>query len=147
MKMPIMTAKSAIRTTMPTRKRLPTWNSPTMRFLLALCDRGGGRARPAGKPHRAEILHEDRVPGARGLLEGADELEPALVEERDPVGDRARHDDVVRDHDRGCAYAVVDVEDELPDLLRRQRVESRRRLVVEDDLRLERDRAGERDAL
>src|SRR5258706_4193307 len=146
MKMPIMTAKSAIRTTMPTRKRLPTWNSPTMRFLLALCDRGE-RSRPAGKPHRAEILHQDRVPGARGLLEGADELEPALVEERDPVGDRARHDDVVRDDDRRRADAVVDVDDELPDLLGSQRVEPRRRLVVEDDLRLERDRAGERHAL
>src|SRR5262249_39024620 len=144
MKTPIITASSAIKTTMPTRKRLPTWGSVTIAALDY--SRNGRRparsgARAAGKPHRPEILLQDGMASPGGLLEGADELEASLVEERDPRRHRPRGRDVVR-HDHGRRpQPDVQVDDELRDLLGGHGVESRRGLVVEDDLRLEGDRA------
>ena len=95
------------------------------------CVDGREDAGAAREAHGAEVLHEHGVAAAGGLVEGSDELEPALVQEGQPVGDRSGGDDVVGDDDRGRLQPDVDVDDELGDLLRasagRGRSSARRR--------------------
>ena len=52
----------------------------------------------------------------------------------------------MRDHDRGGAERVVQLADELPDDRERDRVEPGKGLVIEDEHRVEHQRAGERHA-
>ena len=77
----------------------------------------------------------------------ADLLDPALAHDHDPVGQRERLLLVVGDVDRGDPELALD----RPDLLAQDDpdlgVERRQRLVEEQDLRLDGERAGERDAL
>src|SRR5262249_19291788 len=157
MKMPSITATSAMRTTIPTRNRRPTWGSLTMASLdysrngRRAARRGSGNRREgpraAGEPHRPEVLLQDRMASPGRLIERADELETPLVEECDPGGHGPRGHDVVGHDDGRRLQPDVQVDDELGDLLGSHGVESRRRLVVEDDLRLEGDRAREGHAL
>src|SRR5215468_2926882 len=157
MKMPSITATSAMRTTIPTRNRRPTWGSLTIAALdysrngrrAALGGRGNRRERPgpAREPHRPEVLQQDRMASLGRLFERADELETPLVEEGHPGGHGPRRHDVVGHDDGGRLQPDVQVDDELGDLLGSHGVESRCRLVVKDELRLEGDRAREGHAL
>ncbi len=70
----------------------------------------------------------------------------ALGHEVQVVDDLERLVDVVRDDDRRDAERVVQLADELADDAERNRIESRERLVVHHEHRIERDRARERDA-
>ena len=63
-----------------------------------------------------------------------------------PVRDRGDLLDVVGDHDAGEPERVVELADEGHEHAGRDRVLAGQRLVVEDDLRIERDGPGERDA-
>src|SRR3546814_8888622 len=58
-----------------------------------------------------------------------------LLDHRDPVGDLARARHVVGDRQRRRAQAAHAFEDQLVDHVGHDRVEARRRLVEEDDLR------------
>src|SRR5215470_6371081 len=108
MKMPIMTATSATKTTIPTRNRRPTCCSPTMGgcsfgatshpLILPHCRICPGATREA---HRPEVVLEHGMPDPGGFLERAQELEAALMKKRDAVGYRAGGHDVVGDHDGG----------------------------------------------
>ena len=72
--------------------------------------------------------------------------EPALVQEQDLVAQAVRLAEVVRHHhDLGAGR--VQRGDDLLDLVRRARVEARRRLVEEQDFRSQRPHAGEREPL
>src|SRR5215472_300601 len=143
MKIAIIVTASATMTTIPTRKRRPTCSPATSHSLR----QRGVDTRPARESHGAEILLENRVAAPDRLLEGPHELEPTLVEEDDAGRDGPGRHDVVRDDDGRGVHAHVDVGDELRDLLGGYRVEAGRRLVVHDDLGLERDRARQRHAL
>src|SRR5262249_6678099 len=70
-----------------------------------------------------------------------------LVEHRDAVGDRAREGQVVRDDDLRVAAVRADAADQPTDLLGQDRVEVGRRLVVQDQLGVDREGAGDGDAL
>src|SRR6266850_4498459 len=71
----------------------------------------------------------------------------AHVQDRDPVGDVHDHAHVVLDQDHGDAPLLVDVEDEARHVLLLLVVAAAHRLVEEKDLRVERQRAAELDAL
>ena len=97
---------------------------------------------------RADEAHHELV--RRVLVEvarPADLLDPALVHHRDPVGDLHRLLLVVRD-DHGRRVRLV-VESAQPDaqVLADARVERAERLVEQQHLRLDRERAGERHPL
>src|SRR5262249_43226394 len=143
MKMATMTARSPKRTTIPTRNLRPTCVSAIRQILPYNRNHAGS----AWKAHRAEVVLENGLSGPRRGTEGPDELKAALVKKGHTVGHRARHDDVVSHDDRGDLQADIEVFDQLGDLLRADRIEPRGRLVVEDDLRLERNRSGQRDSL
>src|SRR2546426_9105751 len=71
----------------------------------------------------------------------------AHVEHRDTVGDVHDHAHVVLDQDHGDAPLLVDVEDEARHVLFLFVIASAHRLVEQQDLRVERERAAELDAL
>src|SRR5262245_30209657 len=121
MKIPSMATKRATSTTSPTRKRRPTCGSAMLLLTRRLLNRREG-SRAAREAHGPEVFEEHRMARARRLVERPDELEAALVEEGEPVRDRPRRRDVVRDDDRRRLKAVVDVRDELGDLLGGHRV-------------------------
>src|SRR5579859_1450332 len=80
-----------------------------------------------------ELLHERiaaRIYVGRGSL--PDYL--SLVEHRDAIGDLSRTHHVVRDRKRGCTYILDGRDDQIVDDVGHDRVETRRRLVEENDL-------------
>src|SRR5262245_9181597 len=81
------------------------------------------------------------------LVERSLHEDPSFVDHRDPVGDVEGAADVMGHHDRGHVPLLLEAADQLADRVRRERVEAGRRLVVDHDLGLERDRAGQADAL
>src|SRR5262249_1684899 len=74
-------------------------------------------------------------------------LDSTPAQEGHPVGDREAELELVGDDDRGDAQALLERADQLADAALVRRVEARRRLVVEDHARLERDAARDADAL
>ena len=74
-------------------------------------------------------------------------LDAALVEHGDPAADRIGAAHVVGDDDTRDAEPFAHAHHQLIDDGARDRVESRRRLVIQDVLRTQRDRAGNADAL
>jgi len=101
------------------------------------------------RPHRAsrnELLH-DGVRGALDLIRRADLLDLALVQHGDPVRYLIGAVHVVGDGHRGHAQLLPEIDDQVVDRVRRDRVEPRGRLVVQDDLGVHGDCAGEAHAL
>jgi hypothetical protein len=74
-------------------------------------------------------------------------LDPALVEDRDAVGERERFLVIVGDEDRGQAELVVDLAQRAAQLAPDLGVERSERLVEQQDARVAGERPGERDAL
>ena len=104
--------------------------------------------RPADAVHRADELgHERRRRVAVDVLRGVDLLEPAGVHHADAVGDRQRLGLVVGDEQRGDPEPLLDAADLAAQLVADARVERRERLVEQQHGRLDRQRAGDRDAL
>src|SRR5258706_863291 len=81
------------------------------------------------------------------LVRRADERETGVLQERDTVGHEEGRRDVVRHEDGRRAEPFVQVGDQAVDRHRRDRVEAGRRLVVEEDVRLQGDGPRERHAL
>ena len=81
------------------------------------------------------------------LARAADLLEPAVVDDRDLVGDLHRLVLVVRDEDGRHVDDVVELAKPLAELGADARVERAERLVEEEHLRLGRERASEAHAL
>ena len=81
------------------------------------------------------------------VLRRADLLDAPVVHEHDLVGDLHRLLLVVRDEDRRDVHLVVETAQPLAELLPHARVERAERLVEEQHLRLDRERARERHAL
>ena len=69
--------------------------------------------------------------------------DPAEVHHRHPVGDVPRQPEVVADHERGQAELVAQAQEQLQDLAAHRRVERRHRLVGDEDLRPQREGAGD----
>ena len=80
-------------------------------------------------------------------LRAADLDDAADVHDRDPVGDLADHREVVRDEDVGEVELVLEALQQVQDLRLHRDVERRDRLVADDQLRLERERARDADPL
>ena len=78
---------------------------------------------------------------------GAISIDLAEVEHRDAVGDVAHHREVVRDEQIGEPEALLQVDQQVDDLRLDVHVERGDRLVGDDEFRLERERARNRDAL
>ena len=97
---------------------------------------------------RAEEAHHEPVRGlVVELARAADLLDPAVVHDRDPVGDGHRLLLVVRDQDGRDVDLVVQPAQPLAQLGAHLGVERAERLVEQQHLRLDRERAGERHAL
>ena len=71
----------------------------------------------------------------------------AVLQHGDPVGDLGHDAEIVRDEEDGRAVLLPQRVDQLQDLRLGRHVERRRRLVGDDELRLERERHGDHDAL
>ena len=98
--------------------------------------------------HGADELGHERGRGVRVELVGKrDLLERAVLHHADPVGHRQRLLLVVRDEQRGDAESLLHRPDLLAQLQPDLRVERGQRLVEQQHLRLDRQRAGQRDAL
>ena len=72
---------------------------------------------------------------------------PAEVHHRDPVGDVPRQPEVVGDHEDAETELLTELEQEREDLAADRRVEAGDRLVGDQQLRLEGERAGDQHAL
>ena len=83
---------------------------------------------------------EQRV-GVRGLDDGAE------IHHRDAVGDVLYDGEIVRDEDVGEPEPVLQVAQQIEDLRADRDVERGDRLVADDQLRLDRERARNGDAL
>ena len=87
------------------------------------------------------------------MVEAAHRFEVALdqdallADHRDSVDDGGKRVEIVGYHDHGQAQSVSEVGDQRVERGGGDRVEPRRRLVEEEDLRIERQRARERRAL
>src|SRR5687767_7857014 len=107
------------RTTSATRMSNPTLNSRPFFAMTAptyvsepRCFHGT-RRRPLD-----ELLH-DRIVRVAELLRRPQLVHDALIEERDPIGDREDRREVVRDHERRHAQRVRQLADQLVDATRR----------------------------
>ena len=110
---------------------------------------------------RSRLARAARAPGsptaARGYRDGAARRtaprrrrgldDPAEIHHRDAVGDVLHHREIVRDEDVGEAEPVLQIAQQIDDLRPDRDVERRDRLVADDELRLDRERAGDGDAL
>src|SRR5262249_53680401 len=85
--------------------------------------------------------------GVRQLGRGETLGDAPLGQHRDAIGDGPREGQVVRDDDLRGAAGVADALDQVPDLLGEQWVEICRWLVVEDELGIDRQGAGDGDPL
>ncbi len=101
-----------------------------------------------GLGHRRQQRLGVRVPGRREQLLGGRHLhDPADVHHRDAVADVLDHRQVVRDEEVGEPQLVLQLEQQVEDLRLHRDVERRHRLVGDDQPRIERQRAGDADAL
>ncbi len=92
-----------------------------------------------------ELAHQRIVAAAQGLgraLRG----DAAIGDEDDVIGDREGLVDIVRDDDAGHAERVVELADQPRGHAHRDRIKAGEGLVIHDQLRIERDRARQRDA-
>ena len=110
----------------------------------------GARLRPRPRS-RGSPTAAPRVYGCTGreeeLVGGAELDDLAEVHDRDPVGDVAHDAEVVRDEDVGEVELVLQVVEQVEHLRLDRDVERRDRLVGDDQLRVQRERAGDADAL
>src|SRR4051795_8747308 len=125
----------------------------------------GGTAPPKGQYHIRwfvvePLFHSERATRLAGkelahkLVVGVEELrrrsglhDPALPQHRDVVRNTARGHDVVRDDDVAAAVLRVHFLDQLAEKSGADRVQARVRLVEENDLRIEHERASKTGAL
>ena len=98
-------------------------------------------------PLTVEIGLEPRIVGKQELADrtGGDNL--FMPKHRDPVADRKQAVEIVRDHEHSEAERLLQRADEIVEIAGGNRVEARGRLVEEHDLRIERERPRQRDAL
>ena len=101
-----------------------------------------GRRRPRRRSPRRRAW-----PAGRDLVGRADLLDAALVQDGDAVGELQRLVLVVGDEDGGVAGRVVELAQPAAQLLAHLGVERAERLVEQQHPRLDRERAGQRDAL
>ena len=98
--------------------------------------------------HAAEELGDERIAGDRGTALGVADLhDRAGAHHGEPVGDRERLVLVVRDMDRGDAGAGEQLGELVAQATFSFASSAAERLVEQQHARLDRDRAGERDAL
>ena len=98
-------------------------------------------------PFAVEIGFEPRIVGTQEFFDFPDGDDLAVAEHRDPVADGEQAVEIVRDHEHREAERFLQRGDEIVEIAGRNRIEARGRLVEEDDLRIERERARERHAL
>ena len=72
---------------------------------------------------------------------------PAAIHHGDAIADLPDQPEVVRDEEVGQAEPLLQIEQQIHDLRLHRHVEGRHRFVADDERRLERERAGEADAL
>ncbi len=81
------------------------------------------------------------------ILRGGELDDLAEIHHRDPVGDVADDGEVVRDEEIGEVELLLQLDEQVQDLGLDRDVERGDRLVGDDELRLQDERAGEADAL
>src|SRR5437867_8888135 len=130
-----------IRIASATSTVMPTWISVLRlkRPPVSQDDRPAARAFDE-LPHQGIL----RVPH---FVRRSLEHDPALVEHRDPIRHLVGARNVVRHHDRGHSHALLKAADQLVDRVGHDRVESRGRLIVQDEVGIHGDRSGEAHAL
>src|ERR1700730_9125030 len=84
---------------------------------------------------------------AEDTLRGADLDNAAQIHHRDTVGDVLDDLEIVADEEIGQIQPALQIEQEVEDLAAHGDIERRGRLVEDDDVRRDRDRAGDADAL
>src|SRR5216683_3317486 len=105
--------------------------------------------RPAASPQKVTGQESARLRGRRPLEERGRRGvlgDPALMQKDDLVGQPPRLAEIVRRHD-DLGAGGMDRVDDLLDGPGRRRIEARRRLIEEEDLRTQRPGAGQRQAL
>ena len=102
------------------------------------------------------VRHRNRGQQAPGYRDAADLRtvrdwarfdDAAQMHHRDAVGNVLDHGKIVRNENVGQAEPPLQVAQQIEDLRADRDIERRDRLVADDELRLDRERAGDRDAL
>ena len=111
--------------------------------------RGVGAGRRGGPPAspRAARAYRGGAATRNTALTGPDLDDPSAIHHRDAVDDVPDDAEVVRDEHHRQALLAPDVGEEVEDLGADRDVERRHRLVGDDQVRLDRERAGDGDAL
>ncbi len=137
------TSGSAVRNRQPLGGLTGLGTSPVSRIRLrvrSLCGSGSGIAEISACVYGCAALVNSSSTG-RGLHD------PAEVHDRDPVGDVPDHRQVVRDEQVGQAELLLQVLQQVDDAGLDRHVQRRHRLVEDQHLRPQRERAGDADAL
>src|SRR5687768_8716139 len=92
-----------------------------------------------------EEVADERMIVRSGFAYRSDHDELLVGEHRDALRELDQRVEIVRDHDDGEVQLPVQSADQLHEAFAAVRIEARRRLVQEEQLGLERERAGERD--
>src|SRR5438552_3178108 len=133
----------------------PMTNSPSLTLWAWALTGEPPRLRHSCRLHRGfglapeELAHPRIIAGVAKHLRialGDDALRP-LVEHDDAIGDRVDAGELVRDDDEGDVQAAGQPPDQGIELRRSDRIQARRRLVQEQDSRIERHRPRDRRAL
>src|SRR5260221_3959754 len=127
----------------PTANRIsPSETSaPTLTSLVALVSRTGAILSPA------QEMPQPRSRARASFVDCADEIHHPLVQIADPVSYVERARDVMGHHDRGHVQTRLKAADQIIDRIGGDRIEARRRLVVENTPRVHADRTRQRHAL
>src|SRR6188508_1557268 len=101
----------------------------------------------APSPLAHEKVADERMRVGHDFVQRADDLQPLIAQYRDAVRQRHQRIEVMRDHHNAQMQFEVQLLDQRNEALAAVGVETGRRLVEKQQFRLERERAGERNAL
>src|SRR6266568_690817 len=136
-------SKSADSSTRPMRTNNPTFHSRRDLFI----SQPRSEIEVFGVRNALDKAFHDGVLGCKHFIGRSSGVNLAVVQHQDALAQPARAAHVMSDHYRGHLQPIAHAEDEMIDVVRHNRVQAGRRLVVENDFRLINDRPRQANAL
>src|SRR6266568_2765704 len=136
-------SKSTASSTRPMRTNNPTFHSRCDLFI----------SKPAselvifGVRNALYKAFHDGILGLKHFIGRASRINLAVVQHQDALAQPARAAHIMGDHYRGHLQPIAHAEDKMIDVVRHNRVQAGRRLIIENDFRLINDRPRQANAL